>query len=201
MAAGAALHYMDITQHMQLSHITTLARIEAERFVRLDKFTVRNLELIEPISDDGRSLLQVIDATISPMGGRLMHRWLLFPLKDEKAINRRLDVVELFMRDRKGRELLKSQLEVVGDMERLTSRVATAKVTPRELVQLKCALQAIIPIKQFCADAPSDVTRSFADQLNPCPILAERILTRPISSVGATSSEKVWMPSWTSFAP
>ena len=175
VAAGAALHYMDITQHMQLSHITTLARIEAERFVRLDKFTVRNLELIEPISDDGRSLLQVIDATISPMGGRLMHRWLLFPLKDEKAINRRLDVVELFMRDRKGRELLKSQLEVVGDMERLTSRVATAKVTPRELVQLKCALQAIIPIKQFCADAPSDVTRSFADQLNPCPILAERI--------------------------
>ena len=175
VAAGAILHYLDITQHTQLGHITTLSRIEAERYVRLDKFTVRNLELVAPMSGEGKSLLDVIDDTLSPMGGRLMHRWLQFPLKEVKAIDRRLSVVEHFMRDVEGREVLKSQLELIGDLERLTSRVATGRITPRELVQLKCALQAIEPIKRVCQEADNELLRSFGDRLNPCPILTERI--------------------------
>ena len=175
VAAGAILHYLDITQHTQLGHITTLSRIEAERYVRLDKFTVRNLELVAPMSGEGKSLLDVIDDTLSPMGGRLMHRWLQFPLKEVKAIDRRLSVVEHFMRDVDGREVLKSQLELIGDLERLTSRVATGRITPRELVQLKCALQAIEPIKRVCQEADNELLRSFGDRLNPCPILTERI--------------------------
>ncbi|MBR5727504.1 MAG: DNA mismatch repair protein MutS [Muribaculaceae bacterium] len=175
VAAGAILHYLDITQHTQLGHITTLSRIEAERYVRLDKFTVRNLELVAPMSGEGKSLLDVIDDTLSPMGGRLMHRWLQFPLKEVKAIDRRLSVVEHFMRDVEGREVLKSQLELIGDLERLTSRVATGRITPRELVQLKCALQAIEPIKRICQEADNELLRSFGDRLNPCPILTERI--------------------------
>ena len=175
VAAGAILHYLDITQHTQLGHITTLSRIEAERYVRLDKFTVRNLELIASMSGEGKSLLDVIDNTISPMGGRLMHRWLLFPLKDVKAIDRRLGVVEHFMRDIEGRELLKSQLELIGDLERLTSKVATGRITPRELVQLKSALQAIEPIKRLCQDSENEVLRAYGEQLNPCPAITERI--------------------------
>ncbi len=175
VAAGAILHYLDITQHTQLGHITTLSRIEAERYVRLDKFTVRNLELVAPMSGEGKSLLDVIDDTLSPMGGRLMHRWLQFPLKEVKAIDRRLSVVEHFMRDVEGREVLKSQLELIGDLERLTSRVATGRITPRELVQLKCALQAVEPIKHVCQEADNELLKSFGDRLNPCPILTERI--------------------------
>ena len=151
IASGAILHYLDITQHTQLGHITTLARIEAERYVRLDKFTIRNLELVSPMSDDGKSLLDVIDRTISPMGGRMMRRWVLFPLQDVKAINRRLDVVEHFMRDPDGRDLIKERLELIGDLERLTSKAAVGRITPRELVQLKSALQAIEPIKLYCS--------------------------------------------------
>ena len=175
VAAGAILHYLDITQHTQLGHITTLSRIEAERYVRLDKFTVRNLELIESMSGEGKSLLDIIDMTVSPMGGRMMHRWLLFPLKDVQAINRRLGVVEQLMRDSAGREQLKSQLEIIGDLERLTSKVATGRINPRELVQLKNALQAIEPIKQLCQSSDNDVLRAIGDQLNPCPVIAERI--------------------------
>lgn len=175
VAAGAILHYLDITQHTQLGHITTLSRIEAERYVRLDKFTVRNLELVAPMSGDGKSLLDVIDDTLSPMGGRLMHRWLLFPLKDVKAIERRLSVVEHFMRDVDGREVLKSQLEMIGDLERLTSRVATGRITPRELVQLKSALKAVEPIKQVCQESDNELLRTFGDQLNPCELITERI--------------------------
>ncbi len=175
VAAGAILHYLDITQHTQLGHITTLSRIEAERYVRLDKFTVRNLELIDSMSGEGKSLLDVIDQTLSPMGGRLMHRWMLFPLKDAKAVNRRLGVVEHFMRDVEGRETLVAQLQLIGDLERLTSKVATARINPRELVQLKNALQAIEPIKQLCESSDNDVLRAFGDQLNPCPLIAQRI--------------------------
>ena len=175
VAAGAILHYLDITQHTQLGHITTLSRIEAERYVRLDKFTVRNLELVAPMSGEGRSLLDVIDQTISPMGGRLMLRWLQFPLKEVKAIERRLDVVEHFMRDVEARELVKAQLELIGDLERLTSKVATARITPRELVQLRCALEALEPLKQVCQATDNELLRAFGDQLNPCPVITQRI--------------------------
>ncbi len=175
IASGAILHYLDITQHTQLGHITHLSRIEAERYVRLDKFTIRNLELVAPMSDDGKSLLDVIDRTISPMGGRMMRRWVLFPLQDVKAINRRLDVVEHFMRDPEGRELIRERLELIGDLERLTSKAAVGRITPRELVQLKSALQAIEPIKQYCSQAACDVLRSLGEQLNPCTIIRDRI--------------------------
>jgi DNA mismatch repair protein MutS len=175
IASGAILHYLDITQHTQLGHITTLARIEAERYVRLDKFTIRNLELVAPMSDDGKSLLDVIDRTISPMGGRMMRRWVLFPLQDVKAINRRLDVVEHFMRDPEGRELVKERLEFIGDLERLTSKAAVGRITPRELVQLKSALQAIEPMKLYCEQSSCDVLRTMGEQLNPCALIRDRI--------------------------
>ena len=175
IASGAILHYLDITQHTQLGHITHLARIEAERYVRLDKFTIRNLELVAPMSDDGKSLLDVIDRTISPMGGRMMRRWVLFPLQDVKAINRRLDVVEHFMRDPDGRELIRERLELIGDLERLTSKAAVGRITPRELVQLKSALQAIEPMKQYCSQSSCDVLRAMGEQLNPCTIIRDRI--------------------------
>ncbi len=175
VAAGAVMHYLDLTQHTQVKHITTLSRIEADRYVRLDKFTVRNLELVQPMSDDGKSLLSVIDRTLSPMGARLMHRWLLFPLKDVAAINRRLDVVEHFFRDPDAREVLKRQLEVMGDVERLLSKAAVGRISPRELVQLKCALQAIAPIRNMCIDATCDVLNALGEQLNPCDTIAERI--------------------------
>ena len=175
IASGAILHYLDITQHTQLGHITTLARIEAERYVRLDKFTIRNLELVAPMSDDGKSLLDVIDRTISPMGGRMIRRWVLFPLQDVKAINRRLDVVEHFMRDPEGRELVKERLEFIGDLERLTSKAAVGRITPRELVQLKSALQAIEPMKLYCEQSSCDVLRTMGEQLNPCALIRDRI--------------------------
>ena len=174
-ASGAILHYLDITQHTQIGHITTLSRIEEERYVRLDRFTVRNLELIEPMCDDGKSLLSVIDRTMSPMGARLLRRWLLFPLKDVKQVNNRLDVVEYFFKDREGRELVKEQLEMIGDMERLISKVAVGRITPRELVQLKNALGAIVPIKQLCMEADNAVLNAFGEQLNPCKSIYDRI--------------------------
>ena len=175
IASGAILHYLDITQHTQLGHITHLSRIEAERYVRLDKFTIRNLELVAPMSDDGKSLLDVIDRTISPMGGHMIRRWILFPLQDVKAINRRLDAVEHFMRDPEGRELIKERLELIGDLERLTSKAAVGRITPRELVQLKSALQAIEPIKQYCSQASCEVLRHMGEQLNPCTLIRDRI--------------------------
>ena len=174
-ASGAILHYLDLTQHTQISHITSLSRIEEERYVRLDRFTVRNLELIDPMCDDGKSLLSVIDRTMSPMGARLLRRWILFPLKDVKQINNRLDVVEYFFKDRDGRELVKEQLELIGDMERLISKVAVGRITPRELVQLKNALGAIEPIKQLCENADNAVLNALGEQLNPCRTIYERI--------------------------
>ena len=175
VASGVILQYLDLTQHTQVKHISSLSRIEAERYVRLDKFTIRNLELVEAMGDGGKSLLDVLDRTISPMGGRMMHRWMLFPLKDVQAINYRLDAVEYFMRDVDSRELLKQQLELIGDLERLVSKAAVGRITPRELVQLKCALQAVEPIKQMCENSTSNVLRALGDQLNPCVLIRDRI--------------------------
>lgn len=175
IASGAILHYLDITQHNQISHINNLSRIEEDRYVRLDKFTVRNLELVDSFADDGKSLLSVIDRTISPMGARLLRRWILFPLKDPKAINARLDVVEYFFRNPDDREQIKTALEQIGDLERLISKVAVGRITPREIVQLRNALTAIEPIKVLCSNADHEALRAIGEQLNPCSIIRDRI--------------------------
>ncbi len=175
IASGAVLFYLDLTQHTQISHITALSRIEEEKFVRLDRFTVRNLELVDLLGEDGKSLLDVIDRTVSPMGARLLHRWVLFPLKSTKQINDRLDVVEYFFKDREGRELMQRQLELVGDMERLVSKVAVGRISPREMVQMKNALNAIAPVKAYCEEADNAVLRSFGEQLNACGSVRDRI--------------------------
>ena len=175
VASGAILCYLDITQHTHIGHITSLARIEADRYVRLDKFTIRNLELIDAMSEDGKSLLSVIDHTLSPMGARLMRRWILFPLKDVEQINRRLSVVEYFFKDVEGRELLTRQLEAIGDLERLVSKVAVGRITPRELVQMRAALAAIEPIKAMCSASNHEVLQGIGEQLNLCQIIRDRI--------------------------
>lgn len=175
ISAGAILHYLDITRHTQISHINRLSRIEEDRYVRLDKFTVRNLELIDPIGEDGKSLLTVLDRTVSPMGARLMRRWILFPLKDPREINQRLDVVEHFMRDPDTRDDIRLQLERIGDLERLISKVAVGRITPREVVQLREALTAIEPIKSRCTRAAQESLRSIGEQLNPCTLIRDRI--------------------------
>ena len=148
IASGAILQYLTMPQHTQIGHITSLARIEEDKYVRLDKFTVRSLELIGNMNDGGSSLINVIDRTISPMGARLLKRWMVFPLKDEKPINERLNVVEYFFRQPDFKELIEEQLHLIGDLERIISKVAVGRVSPREVVQLKVALQAIEPIKQ-----------------------------------------------------
>lgn len=175
VASGAILHYLDITQHTQIGHITRLAQIEEGRYVRLDKFTVRNLELVSAMNEDGRSLLDVLDRTVSPMGARLLRRWILFPLKEVKEINRRLDVVEYFFRNPDRRDDLRSYIEQVGDLERLISKVAVGRITPREVVQLKLALTAVEPIKQICSTAEQEALHSIGDQLNPCVLIRDRI--------------------------
>lgn len=175
VASGAILFYLDITQHTQIGHITAISRIEEEKFVRLDRFTIRNLELVNPMNEEGKSLLDVINRTVSPMGARKLRRWILFPLKDVKQITDRLDVVEYFFKDSEGRELLKRHLEVIGDMERLVSKVAVGRISPRETVQLKNALKAIAPIKEYCENSDNPVIRSFGDQLNACATIRDRI--------------------------
>ena len=175
VASGAILCYLDITQHTHISHITTISRIEEDRYVRLDKFTIRNLELIDSMGEDGKSLLSVIDRTLSPMGARLLRRWILFPLKDVEQINRRLNVVEYFFKDTEARELLKQQLETIGDLERLVSKVAVGRISPRELVQLRAALAAIEPIKRLCETSDCEVLRGIGEQLNLCQLIRDRI--------------------------
>ena len=175
VASGAILFYLDITQHTQIGHITSISRIETEKYVRLDRFTIRNLELIEPMNEDGKSLLDVINRTVSPMGARLLRRWILFPLKDVKQISDRLDVVEYFFKDREGRELFQRQMETIGDIERLVSKVAVGRISPRETVQLKNALRAIAPIKDYCEKSGNAVLRSFGEQLNVCATITDRI--------------------------
>ncbi len=191
VAAGAILHYLDITNHTQTGHITKLTRVEEGTYVRLDKFTVRNLELVEPLCEDGRSLLQILDRTVTPMGARLMRRWLLFPLTDVKAINARLDVVEGFMRYPDERTLLKEGLEQAGDMERVISKVAVGRVSPRELVQLRDALRAVAPIKAMCMQSATTALRSIGEQLNPCECIRDRIAREIVDDAPAALNRGV----------
>ena len=174
-AAGAILQYLEMTQHTQIGHITQIARIEEEKYVRLDKFTIRSLELIQPMQDDGRSLLDVIDRTVSPMGSRLLRRWLVFPLKDKRPIDDRLDTVDYFFREPEFRQLVDEQLHRVGDLERIISKVAVGRVSPREVVQLKVALQAVQPIKSACLYAGSEVLKRVGERLSLCESLRDRI--------------------------
>ena len=174
IASGAILQYLTMTQHTQIGHITSLARIEEDKYVRLDKFTVRSLELIGSMNDGGSSLLNVIDRTISPMGARLLKRWIVFPLKDEKPINERLNVVEYFFRQPDFKELIEEQLHLVGDLERIISKVAVGRVSPREVVQLKVALQAIEPIKQACLEADNASLNRIGERLNLCVSIRDR---------------------------
>ena len=175
IAAGAVLQYLDMTQHTQIGHITSLARIEEDKYVRLDKFTVRSLELIGSMNDGGSSLINVIDKTISPMGARLLKRWMVFPLKDEKPINDRLNVVEYFFREPEFKDLIEEELQRIGDLERILSKVAVGRVSPREVVQLKIALQAIEPIKAACLAADNPSLNRIGEQLNLCISIRERI--------------------------
>ena len=175
IAAGAILQYLEQTLHTQIGHITSLSRIEEEKYVRLDKFTVRSLELLQPMQDDGKSLLNVIDRTISPMGGRMLRRCLVFPLKDEKPINERLDCVEYFFRQPDFRQCIDEQLHRIGDLERIISKVAVGRVSPREVVQLKIALLAIQPMKTACLYADNGSLKRVGEQLNLCESIRDRI--------------------------
>lgn len=175
IAAGSLLYYLDQTQHTNISHITALSRIEEERYVRLDRFTVRNLELISSMGEDGKSLIDFLDKTISPMGARLLRRWMLFPLRDPKAIDNRLEVVEYFFRDPECRESLQINLSQIGDLERVVSKVAVRRVSPRELVQLKNALYALAPLKEACINSNCSQLQMMADRINPCSMIAQRI--------------------------
>ena len=175
VACGAILQYLLMTQHTQIKHITSIARIEEDKYVRLDKFTVRNLELVGSMNEGGSSLLDVIDKTISPMGARLLKRWIIFPLKDKRLINDRLDIVEYFFRQPDFKELIEEQLHLIGDLERIISKVAVGRVSPRELVQLKVALQAIEPIKQACMQADNVSLSRIGEQLHLCTSVRDRI--------------------------
>lgn len=175
IAAGAILHYLDITQHTHIQHITSLSRIEEDRYVRLDKFTVRSLELVSTMNEDGKSLLNIIDKTISPMGSRMLRRWILFPLKDVKPIHERLDVVDFFFRNPEIKDLLDSQLEQIGDLERIISKVAVGRVSPREVVQLKVALSALEPVKEACMNSGEPTLCRIGEQINLCQLIRDRI--------------------------
>ena len=175
IASGAILQYLIMTQHTQIGHVTSLARIEEDKYVHLDKFTVRSLELMGSMNDGGSSLLNVIDKTISPMGARLLKRWLVFPLKDVQPINERLNVVEYFFRQPDFKELIEEQLHLIGDLERIISKVAVGRVSPREVVALKVALQAIEPIKAACMDADNASLNHIGEQLNICQSIRDRI--------------------------
>ncbi len=175
VAAGSILQYLEITQHTHINHITSLARIEEDKYVRMDRFTIRSLELIAPMNEDGSSLLNVIDNTVTPMGGRMLRRWMVFPLKDEKPINERLDVVDYFFREPDFRECINEQFHRIGDLERIISKVAVGRVSPREVVQLKNALMAIQPVKTACLYAKSDTLKRIGEQLNLCESLRDRI--------------------------
>jgi DNA mismatch repair protein MutS len=175
IASGAILHYLDATQHTQISHITALARIEEDRYVRLDKFTVRSLELVNAMNEGGTALLNVIDKTISPMGARMLRRWLLFPLKDIKPIVERQDAVDYFLTHPDTKALLETHVRQIGDLERIISKVAVGRVLPREVVQLKIALKALQPIKEACMQSDEPVLKRMGEQLNLCEIIRDRI--------------------------
>ncbi|CDD49942.1 dNA mismatch repair protein MutS [Bacteroides sp. CAG:875] len=175
IASGAILQYLDMTQHYQIGHITSLSRIEEDRYVRLDKFTVRSLELIDSMNEGGTSLLDIIDHTISPMGARMLKRWIVFPLKDIKPINERLDVVEFFFKEPDFKDFIEEKLHQIGDLERLSSKAAVGRISPREVVQLKIALQAIEPIKNACLNADNPSLRRIGEQLNLCVSIRDKI--------------------------
>lgn len=175
VASGAILQYLDMTQHYQIGHITSLSRIEEDRYVRLDKFTVRSLELTGSMNEGGTSLLDVIDHTISPMGARMLKRWIVFPLKDVKPINERLDVVEYFFREPDFKDFIEEKMHLIGDLERIISKAAVGRISPREVVQLKIALQAIEPIKNACLNADNDSLRRIGEHLNLCTSIRDRI--------------------------
>lgn len=174
-ASGAILQYLDMTQHTHIGHITSLARIEEERFVRLDKFTIRSLELLQPMQDGGASLMDVIDRTVTPMGARMLKRWTVFPLKEERLINERLDIVEYFFRQPDFRTLVDEEFHTMGDIERIISKVATGRVTPREVVQLKVALNSLRPVKEACMNAANDALKRVGERLDLCETLRDRI--------------------------
>ncbi len=175
VAAGAILHYLDLTHHQQTGHITQLSRIEEDRYVWLDRFTVRNLELYGSMHEGAKTLVQVLDKTISPVGARLLKRWIAFPLKDVKPINERLGVVEYLFKHPELKELLEQNIALVGDLERIISKVAVGRISPREVVQLKVALKAIEPVKEACADADNQALNKIADQLNACQVISDKI--------------------------
>lgn len=175
IASGAILHYLDITNHTRTSHIAALSRIDEDHYVRLDNFTIRNLELTESMGADGKSLLDVLDRTVTPMGARMLRRWLLFPLKDVAAINSRLDVITEFMRQPDMRDELSESLSSIGDMERLTGKVAVGRVSPRELNQLSQALSLVEPLKAACSASSDATLQAIGEQLNPCAGIRDRI--------------------------
>ena len=175
VAAGAILHYLDITQHTQIGHITSIARIEEERYVRLDRFTVRSLELVNTMNEGGKSLLDVLDKTITPMGARMLKRWIVFPLKEIKLIEDRLSVVEYFFKKPELKNSLEKQLHLIGDLERVISKVAVGRVNPREVMQLKVALRAIEPIRQQCLQSEELSLCKIGDQLNCCELIRDKI--------------------------
>lgn len=175
IAAGAIIQYLEITQHTSISHINSIARIEEERYVRLDKFTIRSLELVQPMNEEGKSLFDIIDKTITPMGGRMLHRWMVFPLKDEKPIRQRLDIVEYFFREPSFRQILLEQFHRIGDMERIISKAAVGRVSPREVVQLKVALAALVEVKCACDSADNESLNRIGEKINLCEELRERI--------------------------
>lgn len=175
IAAGAILQYLDMTQHYQISHITSLSRIEEERYVRLDKFTIRSLELIDSMNEDGTTLLDILDHTISPMGARLLKRWIVFPLKDIQTINKRLDAVEYFFKEPDLKDFIEEKLHSIGDLERIASKAAVGRISPREIVQIKTALYAIESIKNACLNSENDSLKSIGNQLNLCIPIREKI--------------------------
>jgi DNA mismatch repair protein MutS len=175
IASGAILHYLDLTHHSQTGHITTLTRIYEDKFVRLDKYTIRNLELLYAMNEGGKSLLDILDKTNTPMGARLLKRWIVFPLKELKPIEERLNVVEHFFRQPEQKDLLKQQLSLIGDLERISSKVAIGRVNPREVIQLKIALTALKPVKETCLESDDANLRSIGEQLDTCEKIAERI--------------------------
>lgn len=175
VAAGAVLHYLNVTLHSQISHIRSISRIEEERYVRLDKFTIRSLELLGSMHEGGTSLLSVIDRTTTAMGARLLKRWMVFPLKDKKPIEERLDIVEYYFREPDFRDTIEEQLRMVGDLERIISKVAAGRVSPRELVQLKVALQAVEPVKKACEASSNAILKQIGAQLDCCADIRDRI--------------------------
>lgn len=175
IASGAIMQYLDITQHTSISHITSLSRIEEDKYVRMDSFTIRSLELLQPMQEDGTSLLGVIDDTVTPMGSRMLRRWVVFPLKDTKPIGERLDIVDYFFRDTEFRDVLDEEFHRMGDLERIISKVAVGRVSPREVVQLKNALSAIEPVKDACSTAGNAVLRRIGGQISLCKSLRDRI--------------------------